>query len=203
MRPSTRLERLILPVLLLLAACGRAPEPEGGAKPLQLIGARFYEQGTRQWLEISLQHPFNPTLIEALQNGVVLPYAWELELMDADGSPWQTRRWLDTGAVHVSYRSFTRWYNISQSPSGLSTDYPDLARTGEALEGLKLAVHIPPELMRSERPYRFRFRFYLDINRLPPPMRLPAQMQAVWRLDSGWFEWWPPAGANVDYHVSR
>jgi hypothetical protein len=185
---------VLLGVLLLLG-CSQQQGPDESAYQLHVASAHMDDSQAQQWLQLVLRHQFSPTLLEALHNGVVLTYAWQLELMDADGSPWQGRRWFDSGSLSVSYRSFTQWYTLSQQPSRESKDYPDLERTRQALEAISLPVHIPPELMVSDSPYRFRFRIYLDINRLPPPLRLPAHMKSAWRLDSGWHEWWPPTVA--------
>ena len=188
---------------LVLVACSQQQDPDHAGYPLQITSAQLDGSQTPQRLLLGLRHQFSPTLIEALHNGVVLNYAWQLELMDADGSPWQGRRWLENGSLSVSYRSFTRWYTLSQQPSKQNKDYPDLERTRQALESISLPVQIPPELMDPESPYRFRFRIFLDINRLPPPLRLPAYMNSAWRLDSGWHEWWPNSpAATVDYHTA-
>ena len=191
-----RAELLILLGFILLSGCGLTQDPAKSDYKLQVAAAQLGEGQSGQWLQLELRHKFNPTLVEALHNGVVLTYAWQLELMDADGSPWQGRRWLDTGSLSVSYRSFTRWYTLTHLPSQQNRDYPDLEHTREALEAMILPVHIPPELMTSASPYRFRFRIFLDINQLPPPLRLPAHMTSDWQLDSGWHEWWPSSAVG-------
>jgi hypothetical protein len=203
MRLCARLELPTLLGIVLLVACSPQQDPQQSNYRLRVANAHLDNSQTQQWLQLGLRHQFSPILIEALHNGVVLPYAWELELMDADGSPWQGRRWLDTGSLNVSYRSFTQWYTLSQQPSKQNKDYPDLERTRQALENISLPVHIPTELMGDDAPYRFRFRIYLDINRLPPPLRLPAQMKSDWRLDSGWHEWWPSSTAVANYQTSQ
>ena len=204
MRLCTRLRQLILASGVLLVACGQPSAPDRTNHPLQIVSAHLDDSQPQQWLQLELLHQFSPTLTEALHNGVILTYAWQLELMDADGSPWQGRRWLDNGTLSVSYRSFTRWYTLGQLPSGQNRDYPDLERTHQALEQISVPVQIPPDLMAATGPYRFRFRIYLDTNELPPPLRLPAQVNSAWRLDSGWHEWWPtPQVATVAYHVDQ
>ena len=204
MRLYVRFKQLMLLGVSLLAACSQQPDSGQPGYPLTIASAHMEDSQSQQRLQLGLHHQFSPTLLEALHNGVVLTYTWQLELMDADGSPWQGRRWLDSGSLSVSYRSFTRWYTLSQQPSNQKKDYPDLERTRQALETINLPVHIPRELMAPESPYRFRFRIYLDINQLPPPLRLPAHMMSAWQLDSGWHEWWPPAAAvPADYHVGQ
>lgn len=199
-----KIRRLILASGLLLVACGPAQQSDRNDHQLKIAGALLDDSQPQQWLQLKLRHHLSPTLTEALHNGVVLTYAWQLELMDADGSPWQGRRWRDQGSLSVSYRSFTRWYTLGQQPSEQNRDFPDLERTRQAFENISIPVNIPPELMGSAGPYRFRFRIYLDTNELPPPLRLPAQVNSAWRLDSGWHEWWPaPPSAAVAYHTGR
>lgn len=200
MRLCKSFKLLLMLGALLLAACGQQQASDHSEYQLQVAVAHLNHSENEQRLQLGLSHQFSPTLVEALHSGVVLSYAWQLELMDADGSPWQTRRWLDSGSLNVSYRSFTQWYTLSQQPSNQTKDYPDLERTRQALETMSLLVHIPPELMTTDSPYRFRFRIYLDINQLPPPLRLPAYVNSAWRLDSGWHEWWPESTTvAVDY----
>jgi hypothetical protein len=204
MRPCSRLKQLIIAPCVLLVACGQSQHPDHLEHQLQIASAQLDDSQSQQRLQLELRHRFSPTLTEALHNGVTLTYAWQLELMDADGSPWQGRRWLDQGTLNVSFRSFTRWYTLAQQPSAQNSVYPDLEHTYRALESLSVPVHIPPELMVPASPYRFRFRIYLDTNELPPPLRLPAQMNSDWQLDSGWHEWWPPPeSAALAYHVDQ
>jgi hypothetical protein len=191
MQLCKRPEILALLAALLLAACDRSGEANGFQDRLQVTSAELRNDPQQQLLQLGLQHHQSSELLEALHNGVVLTYAWRLELMDADGSPWQGRRWLDTGSLSLSYRSFTQWYTLSHLSTQQNKDYPDLESAQQAMQTVQLPVHIPDELMTEISPYRFRFRIYLDINQLPPPLRLPAHMSSTWRLDSGWHEWWP------------
>jgi hypothetical protein len=130
---------------------------------------------------------FNPTLEEALQNGIPLYFALDFQLTR---SRWY---WLDEKAAQtsltyrVSYTALTRQYRVS---SGL------LAQTFNTLEEVQRyvgrvtsrPVAQAAALAKGTR-YDAAIRLRLDVNQLPKPFQVSALASREWTLASDWYRW--------------
>ncbi len=130
---------------------------------------------------------FNPTLEEALQNGVPLYFVLEFEL---SRSRWY---WLDEKVAQaattyrVSYTALTRQYRVS---SGL------LAQTFNTLEEVQRYIgrvtSRPVASASALTPgvrYDAALRLRLDVNQLPKPFQVSALASREWTLSSDWHRW--------------
>jgi hypothetical protein len=130
---------------------------------------------------------FNPTLEEALQNGVPLYFVLEFELTR---SRWY---WLDekvaqiSSTSRVSYNALTRQYRVS---IGL------LSQTFNSLEEVERYVGRVTSrpvaqagaLAKGTR-YEAAIRLRLDVNQLPKPFQVNALASREWTLASDWYRW--------------
>lgn len=133
-----------------------------------------------------------PTLEQALQNGLSLPFTYEFQLVRPRVYAWirQLSDWLDPSATltkRLSYHALTRQYRVSQN--GLSRNFPTLP---EALAALGIiggwSALDSSAVARKPDDFVGRIRLRLDLSLLPKPYQLAALGQADWRLESAWID---------------
>lgn len=131
----------------------------------------------------------SPQAIEALQKGVTLTIVVDIEVERA------RRYWLNDSVAtleqryELSYHALSDQYVVSSANTGVQLNFPSLQ---SALDVLGTVVDLPVldrQLIDDESVYRARLRVRLDINALPPPLRVMAYVWPGWGLSSDWHTW--------------
>ncbi|MEO6567056.1 MAG: DUF4390 domain-containing protein [Casimicrobiaceae bacterium] len=127
---------------------------------------------------------FNPTLEDALQNGIPLYFVLDIELSRAR---WW---WLDEKVVQttltyrVSYNALTRQYRVA---SGLlSQSYGSLDEVQRYIGRITSRPVIRLDALTSGARYDAAVRLRLDVNQLPKPFQVNALASREWTLASEW-----------------
>lgn len=168
--------------LVLLLACAPARADTIGVNAAELR----IEEG-EVLLTAEFDFAFNPTLEEALQNGVPLYFVLEFELTR---SRWY---WLDEKVAtyattyRVSYTALTRQYRVS---SGLLTQPFNTIEEVQRYIGRVTSrpVAAATALAKGVR-YDAAVRLRLDVNQLPKPFQVSALASREWTLSSDWHRW--------------
>jgi len=132
---------------------------------------------------------------EALQQGLELTLAAEARIgRRHPGWAWQVyhRRF----EWQIAYLPLSRHYRLV-APDGRTVTYARWRHLVTALaEPQTLPLDWRPE--SGERAtYQVQLRVWLDRQKLPSPLRLPALFSRDWRHASGWHTWlWPAAGST-------
>ncbi len=145
---------------------------------------------------ISISARFNvsltPSLEQALQNGLSLPFTYEFQLVRPRVYAWfrQLSGWFEPTATltkRLSYHALTRQYRVSQD--GLSRSFATLP---EALNALGIIggwnALENNTVTRDPSDFSGRIRLRLDLSLLPKPYQLAALGQSDWRLESSWID---------------
>ncbi len=126
----------------------------------------------------------NPTLEDALQNGIPLYFVLDIELSRAR---WW---WLDEKVVQtaltyrVSYNALTRQYRVA---SGLlSQNYGSLDEVQRYIGRITSRPVIRLDALTSGARYDAAVRLRLDVNQLPKPFQVNALASREWTLASEW-----------------
>jgi hypothetical protein len=138
-------------------------------------------------LNAEFELSFNPTLEEALLNGIPLYFVLEFELTRPR---WY---WLDEKVAQtmltyrVSYNTLTRQYRVA---SGLLTQTFTSLDEVERYIGRVTSrpVARADQLIRGAR-YDAAIRLRLDVNQLPKPFQVNALASREWTLYSDWYRW--------------
>jgi hypothetical protein len=120
---------------------------------------------------------------EALEHGVPLSIETELSLHE---SGKRTRVMEHRDHFEIRYLPLSDHYQLSLADGLAVKTFPRLRHVLSELSNLDFSVRTGV-LPAGE--YELLIRTRLDRMRMPPPMRLPAQMSADWRHDSGWTAW--------------
>ncbi len=177
-------------VALLLAAIAFVNAAVAAEPNITILETLHYPE----YSEISAAFDLVEEQEEALRNGVMLTFSWRYQFVESRAWLWDKVLAEFTGRRRLIYRAFTKQYVVEDLPADKRTVFPTLA---DALDGLsRFAL---PTLVGDQptSPAR-RFRIWLDIGELPPPLRLPAHLSAQWQLDSDWHNWDAPGEAGYD-----
>jgi len=130
---------------------------------------------------------FNPTLEEALQNGVSLYFVLEFEL----GRPrWY---WLDekvaqlTVQYRLTYSPLTRQYRLTTGLLGQQLESLDEVQRQLSRVAARPVVR-KDALVKGAR-YDAAVRLRLDVAQLPKPFQINALASRDWSLQSEWHRW--------------
>ena len=138
-------------------------------------------------LNADFELTFNPTLEEALQNGIPLYFVLEFELSRGRWY-WLDEKVAQTSLTYrVSYNTLTRQYRVA---SGLLTQAFNGLDEVERYVGRVTSrpVARADALSRGAR-YDAAIRLRLDVNRLPKPFQVNALASREWTLFSDWYRW--------------
>ncbi|MBS0570946.1 MAG: DUF4390 domain-containing protein [Proteobacteria bacterium] len=160
---------------LLPCACARAP------------GALVVRAATLGAGTLTVRSDWRPDaqVLDALDHGIELPFVVTLDAHGTDGKSMRIRR-----HVQLRYFPLSRRYQVRDVEDASTRSYAVRALALAAMENLRLALPgIEPAGIS-----RCRVRIALDRDALPGALRLPALLQAAWRIDSGDYAWRPQAG---------
>jgi hypothetical protein len=129
----------------------------------------------------------NPTLEEALQNGISLYFVLEFELGRAR---WY---WLDekvaqlTVQYRLTYSPLTRQYRLSTGLLG--QQFESLEEVQRVLSRVVARPVVKKDAMIPGVRYDAAIRLRLDVAQLPKPFQINALASRDWSLQSEWYRW--------------
>lgn len=168
-----------LGLILLLTACGEAPE--NGRFEIAHIEPRWTNGSLEVRLEQRLE--LSREARNALIHGVPLTMAVDLILRDSDA---RTRVSSGLWSYEIRYLPLSQHYQVAELDGETVRTFPRLRHALAALARLDL------DLDTGALPagdYELLARSRLDRNRMPPPMRLPALFSGSWKHESTWTAW--------------
>lgn len=166
---------------LLLAGTALAAERNG----VQQAALRAVPQG--YVLDAELLLTLNPTLEDALNKGISLPFLLELEITRPRS--W----WLDEDIaepmrkLRLYYQLLLRRYVVESGDTTRTA-----ASLGEALALLGTVNDwqvLERGALKTGRHYEARLRLRLDEDQLPKPLSIGAVTSDKWELVTPWFVW--------------
>lgn len=183
--------RGLLRVLLLLAAVpvSAIAENDAAAPPFVLANASVREAGDVYRLDMVARLRLTPPVREALDNGVDLIIAWEIEI--DRHNDW----WLDSSMAHVvqryrlSFHELSLQYVVVNLNTGQQRSYINLQTALDRIGTLIGFPLIDRVMLDDEAHYNGRVRVRLLHEELPLPLRAIALFSGAWDLGSGWYQW--------------
>jgi hypothetical protein len=186
--PASRLRRLAAATLAGLAlACACMGAGVAHADAISFRSGELHEEDGDLMLSAEFGVVFNPTLEEALDNGIPLYFDLEFTLTRPR---WY---WLDDKVVdsvttyRVSYAPLTRQYRVT---SGLlAQSFATLSEVERFLSRVNARpVARVSDLAKGTR-YDAAVRLHIDTSQLPKPLQVSALGSREWQLTSDWQRW--------------
>ena len=170
----------LIATLLLLVEVVRADT-------IAVTSAELLAEDDDYVLNAQFDFSFNPTLEQALQNGISLYFVLEFEL----GRPrWY---WLDEKIAQVSiqyrlsYTPLTRQYRLT---SGLlAQQFDSLEEVERILSRVVSRPVVARDALVAGARYDAGVRLRLDGTLLPKPFQVNALTSRDWTLQSEWYRW--------------
>jgi hypothetical protein len=176
--------------LFLLAACSSTQDAA-----VFSVRAAAVEHGV-----LSAQIDWQPSavLLDALDHGIALNFEITLKAQTPSGFGWQRTRAQIHWHRELRYFPLTRQYQL-RDPDGSGTrSYAARASLIAAIADLRLDLpaNWPPTAAHESAAQRYSLRIDLERDNLPGALRLPALIDADWRLSTGNYSWPVPPNAG-------
>ncbi len=173
---------LALALLVCVGFAGMAPPARADGIPVKSAELRVIDGEVV--LNAEFDFTFNPTLEEALQNGIPLYFVLEIELSRARWY-WLDEKVLQSALTYrVSWNALTRQYRVA---SGLLTqNYASLEEVERYIGRVNSRPVIRVDALTKGARYDAAVRLRLDVNQLPKPFQVNALASREWTLASEW-----------------
>lgn len=182
----------LLAVLLLLlpAAPGNVlAEDEAESAPFVLPTASVREVEGVYRLDAVARLQLTPPVRAALDNGVDLAIAWEIEI--DRHNEW----WLDSDVAYIvqryrlSFHELSLQYVVTNLNTGQQRSYTGLRTALDRIGTLLGFPLVDRVLLDDDGRYNGHVRVRLMHEELPLPLRAVALFSGAWELESEWYQW--------------
>ncbi len=166
------------------------------AGPLPAAAQSFSVQDAKTTLEddiyrldVHLTFELPKKVLEALDNGVPLTFALDIEVRRPRRYLWDDSIASLEQRTTIQYFALTDQYLLRNLNSGHEASYSTLASALRALGDIRGLPIIDAKLLDPDEHYMVSIRSYLDFESLPVPLRMRAYISRDWWLTSGWYSW--------------
>ena len=140
-------------------------------------------------LDANLKYRFSPQALDALENGVTLILALDIEVIKPRRYMWDEEIANLEQRYEIRYLALTDQYLLNNKNSGSQFAYSTLGEALATLEKIDSLPIIDAHLLNDQNHYMVQVRSHLDFDSLPAPLRLKAYFSNEWWLTSGWYSW--------------
>ncbi|MEW5757640.1 MAG: DUF4390 domain-containing protein [Pseudomonadota bacterium] len=140
-------------------------------------------------LEAKVKLQLGAELVEALQNGVMLPFKIHIEILRRREYVWDEEVAALTQRYSLQYHALSRQYILTNHNSGVVRNFRSLNSALDDLGRIKDLPLIDDSLLEKDARYLARMRVALSSSRLPIPLRLRTYVYSEWDVGSEWYEW--------------
>ena len=177
-----------LALLLALAAVPLLADDEDAPR------FKVLEASTRLVAEVYLldarvEFAFTDEATEALENGVPLTLALEIEVFQARDLVWDASVATLAQRYRVEYRALSERYQVTNLNTGELSSHANLRSALERVGRLRDFPMLDRRLLKVGERYTARLRATLDVDALPLPLRPVAYLSGSWKMNSDWHAW--------------
>lgn len=140
-------------------------------------------------LDASAQIPVTEPAVEALHRGVALTLTFDIEVNR------KRRYWIDETVASLEqkyqlrYHALTDHYLLINLNTGVQNSFPHLQAALEMVGSVMDLPVLDRQFLEPQGDYQGRMRVRLDLESLPPPLRLIAYFTPSWWMTSEWHLW--------------
>lgn len=140
-------------------------------------------------LDADLEYELPQSILDALDNGVVLTMVLDIEVYRPRDYLWDDELASLEQRYQVQYHALTEQYLLRNLNSGSQDVYPTLDAALFFMGRVRELPVIDVQLLEASTDYRVRIRSRLDFGSLPVPLQLRAYVSRDWWLRADWFSW--------------
>ncbi len=178
---------LSLGTLLLGAVYSTALPAEEAGFTITRAEAKLVNQVYHLAAEIN--YVFSNKVLEAIQSGVPVVIALEIEVRRPRGIWWDEEVAHLKQRFQLQYHALAEQYIVKNLNSGAQNTAPTLNTALFYLNRIENLPLIDQQLLKPGEKYEVRVKVGLEFDSLPVPLKLSAYTNTSWWLGSGWFEW--------------
>lgn len=170
----------VLPALWSLPACAAEFTVK---KAETLLSEKVYH------LNATIDYKFSDAALEALENGVPLVVALDIEISRQRDYVWNENIASLRQHYQLAYEALTGRYVLTNLNSGADAYYPTRTAAIAALGDVDRVPLLDAGLLDEHERYIVALQASLDLDALPVPMRVMGYFSSDWRLASEWHVW--------------
>ena len=189
-RAARQLSRLALGIAALSPAVGHSGPAVPSHQGFVVEHATLRPAGGTWVADARIDFAFSEDNLEAMSNGVALTVIVDIEVRRERGKWWDETLAARELRYRIETSVLTGRYRVRNLTDGSARNYRSLEEMMESLGHLESIPVIARERLSTDARHGARIRARLDIEALPSPLRPIAYLSPMWRLNSGWFEWW-------------
>ncbi|HEB94024.1 MAG TPA: DUF4390 domain-containing protein [Gammaproteobacteria bacterium] len=163
--------------------------PLSAAQPFSVQGAKTTLKDGVYRLDALLTFALPKKVLEALDNGVPLTFALDIDVRGPRRYLWDENIASLQQRTTIQYFALTEQYLLRNLNSGHEASYSTLISALRALGDIRSLPIIDARLLDPDKHYMVSIRSYLDFESLPVPLRMRAYISRHWWLTSGWYSW--------------
>lgn len=152
-------------------------------------GAEIVLSDKVYYLDARIDYAFSSAALEALQNGVPLVVALEIEIDRERDYLWSENIASLRQRYQLAYEALTGRYVVTNLNSGADMYFPTRAAAVAALGDINRLPLLDAGLIDEREHYSVALQVSLDLDALPVPMRVMGYFSSDWRLASEWYTW--------------
>ncbi|WP_455209976.1 DUF4390 domain-containing protein [Kaarinaea lacus] len=140
-------------------------------------------------LSVQIEYEFSKKVLEAIQSGVPMVIALEIEVRRPRKYMWDEQIAQLKQRFQLQYHALAEQYIVENLNSGAQNTAPTLSTALFYLRDIDNLPLIDQQLLESGEAYQVRLKVALEFDSLPVPLKLNAYTSKSWWLGSGWFVW--------------
>ncbi|KPJ93861.1 MAG: hypothetical protein AMJ53_06445 [Gammaproteobacteria bacterium SG8_11] len=140
-------------------------------------------------LSVQIEYTFSKKVLEAIQSGVPMVIALEIEVRQPRKYWWDEQIAQLKQRFQLQYHALAEQYIVENLNSGAQNTAPTLDTALFYLKNVDSLPLIDQQLLEPDQDYQVRLKVSLEFDSLPVPLKLSAYTSRSWWLGSGWFEW--------------
>ncbi|MCU7938022.1 MAG: DUF4390 domain-containing protein [gamma proteobacterium symbiont of Bathyaustriella thionipta] len=174
-------------------------------RDFQVVSASSYQLKNTIAIDADLQMLFPDVVVEALENGIPLTIAVEVQVLRE--RPWWRNLIIKSSIqlFELRYHPLTNVHEVKNIATDERYSFNSRQDAMAVLGTIRGAFLIEQKELNKNRQYSVQMRILLDISHLPAALRQVASLSSSWRLESTWYRWQiskqPKAQETVDNKI--
>ncbi len=140
-------------------------------------------------INADIRYKLNPKPLEALKSGIPLIFYLELEFVRPRDFLWNKKIIGVRQNVQLEHHPLSDRFVVTNLATGDRFSFNSLEDALQKMGEIRNLPVVDKKALKGQGPLIGRLRTGLDIESLPPPMRLQAWLSPQWWLSTGWYEW--------------
>ncbi|MFP4154107.1 MAG: DUF4390 domain-containing protein [Halothiobacillaceae bacterium] len=190
----TRLLRL--PLWLMIFALGSLLPPAAVAESrATILHVHSEVRDDRLFADVDFSLSLSEAHREALRNGVILSISLRTDLLQPRQLLWPRTLAGAERLFRIEYHALSETYLVHDESERETWAFANLRNALETIGRVRAWPVAEVAMLPPREPLEGRTRVFLQVNRLPLPIRLKALTHEDWQLESPWFLWIPRLGS--------